>query len=120
MLELVQRARLRQGQQAQRGIRYTGLLQGLRSGQRALRPALRFRGQLGRPFQERGRRDQTAARSRPPGRALQLSGNLLVQPGCRLGLVSMAPDSGAARRFVAISRLAYSVLGAWGYELLIA
>jgi hypothetical protein len=63
---------------------------GLRRGQRTLGPAPRIEGRSGRRLQERGSCSQAAARSRPPRRPLQIRGDVLVRPRCRLGGVPRA------------------------------
>ena len=96
-LELVKRSRLRRGQQPQRRIERAGLGRYPRRGQRALRPPGRFERQRGRPFQERGRRRQPAARLRPAGRALQLGSDVLIGPRRRLREVPRPPIGIGAR-----------------------
>ena len=79
-LQLVQRPGLRGREQCQRGLGRAGLLLGLRSRQRASRPAGRVHGQVCGALQERGRRGESTARLRPPGGALELRRDLLVRP----------------------------------------
>ena len=86
-LELVQRSRLRHREQPLRRVGRTGLVLALRGGKRAPRPARRVGRQLGSALVKRGPRRQAAPRPRAPGRALQLGGDLLVEPGRRLGAV---------------------------------
>ena len=75
----------RHRQQPQRRVGRAGLVLALRRGQRALGPARRIGRQLGGALVERGARRQAAPRPRAAGRALQLGGDVLVEPGRRLG-----------------------------------
>ena len=84
LLERVQRPCLRDRQQPQRRVVRSGLVLALCGEERTLCPAPR----IGREFDGalvkcRPRRD-AAARARSSRRALQLGGDVLVEPGCRV------------------------------------
>jgi hypothetical protein len=83
-LELVQRAGLRDRQQPQRRVVRAGLVLALCGEERALGAAPGIGGQLGGPFVKCGAGCQAASRPRSPGRALQLGGDVLVEPGRRV------------------------------------
>ena len=89
--ELVERPGLGHGEQVQGLAERAGLHAGLRGGQRTFGPPDRVGGQRHRLLAERRGRGQPAAGLRPPGRALQLRGHLLVRPGHGLGPVPRAP-----------------------------
>ena len=80
-LDLVERARLRRGEQLQRrfGARRPGAWPAPRRA-RARPGGAGSSVSSGRALQEGGRRGEAAARLRPAGRALELSGDLLVGP----------------------------------------
>ncbi len=84
LLELVQLTRLRHRQEPQRRVGRARQVLALRRGQRTSGPARRIGRQLGGAFVEGGPRGQAAPRPRPTGRALQLGGDVLVEPGRRL------------------------------------
>jgi hypothetical protein len=84
---LVQRPRLRHRQQPERRIGRASLVLGLRGEERTLRPAPQIGRQLGGALVKCRPRRQPAARPRSRSRALQLSGDVLVEPGCRLSAV---------------------------------
>ena len=86
-LELVQRPRLRHRQQPQRRVGRAGLVLALGGEERTLRPAPRIGRQLDGALVKCRARRQAAARPRSPGRALQLGGDVLVEPGRRLRAV---------------------------------
>ena len=67
-LKLVQRPGLGRGQQRQRRIERAGLILGLSSGQRPLRPPRRLERQRDGALKERGRRGQATACLRPAAR----------------------------------------------------
>ena len=90
-LQRVERIGLDGDQQPQGRIQRAGVAFGPRRREQPLRPARRVGGQQRRALQERGRRSQAPAGLRPPGRALQLAGDLLI--GARRGL---GPVPGAA------------------------
>lgn len=87
VLERVHLPGFSDGQQVQGCIGRPREVGGVGRGQRAPRPAGRIGGQLGGTPKERGRCGQPAACLRPPGRVLQLSGDLLVRPCRRLRCV---------------------------------
>ena len=64
-----------------------GLVLALGGEERTLRPAPRIGRQLDGALVKCRPRRQAAARPRSPGRALQLGGDVLVEPGCRLRAV---------------------------------
>ena len=77
-LQLVERPDLGRRQQPARRVERAGLQARLGGGERAVGPPRRVAGQRDGALQERGRRGEAAARLRPPGRALELQGDLLV------------------------------------------
>ena len=81
-LKLVQRSELGRREQRLGGLAASRLQLGLRGGERARPASCRVRGQLGRSLQERGRGRNAAAAAGAVGRALQLIGDRLVEPGC--------------------------------------
>ena len=86
-LVLVQRSRLRQGQQPERRIGRASLVLALRGEERTLRPAARVGRQLDGALVKCRPRRQAAAGPCSPGRAFQFGGDVLVEPGCRLSAV---------------------------------
>jgi hypothetical protein len=86
-LEIAERPGFRHGQQFQRRPGRASLDLGLRRGQRPRGPPGRIGRQRRGPLQERCCRGHPAAGLCPAGRALQLSGNLLVRTGSGLGPV---------------------------------
>ena len=86
-LVLVQRPRLRHRQQPERRIGRAGLMLALRGEERTLRPVPQIGRQLDGALVKGRPRRQAAARPRSPSRALQLGGDILVEPGCRLSAV---------------------------------
>jgi hypothetical protein len=89
-LELVQRSRLCDPDQSECRVERAGLVPGLCRGQRQPRPARRLGRQLGRSLQEGGRRRQAAAASRTLSRALELRGDVLVEPRRRVRVMPRA------------------------------
>jgi hypothetical protein len=83
----VQRPRLRDRQQPERRIGRASLVLALRGEERPLRPAPRIGRQLDGALVKSRPRRQATARPRSPGRAFQLGGDVLVEPGCRLSEV---------------------------------
>ncbi len=81
-LKLVQRSELGGREQRLGGLAASRLELGLRGGERARPASCRVRGQLGRSLQERGRGRDAAAAAGAVGRAFQLIGDRLVEPGC--------------------------------------
>ena len=81
-LKLVQRSELGRREQRLGGLAASRLQLGLRGGERARAASCRVRGQLGRSLQERGRGRDAAAAPGAVGRAFQLIGDRLVEPGC--------------------------------------
>ena len=86
-LELIECSGLRRGQEPERRVERARLKACLRRGQRPLRPPRGIECQRDRALQERGRRGDPAASLRSAGRALQLGGDVLVEPRCRLSAV---------------------------------
>ena len=84
-LELVQRSGLCDGNQSECRVERAGLVLGLGRGERAPRPGPRVGRQRGGTLQERGRGRQPTARLCATRRALELKGNVLVEPRRRLG-----------------------------------
>ena len=79
--DLVERSGMRHGQQSQRRGRRSGLVLALGRDQRTLGPMSRVGCQLGGTFEEGGGRGQATACPSPVGRALELGGDALVEPG---------------------------------------
>ena len=100
-LQLVERARLRRwpAAPARRRARRPGAWPALRPTRAA--HAARLGRQHRRALEERGGRGKPAARLRPPGRALQLRGDLLVGPDRRVGADATPGGQDRARGSVA-------------------
>ena len=84
LVELVQRPRLRDRQQPQRRVGRAGLVLAFCGEQRTLRPASRIGRELDGALVKRRLRRQATACPRSSRRALQLGGDVLVEPGCRV------------------------------------
>ena len=84
LVELVQRPRLGDRQQSQRRLARAGLVLACCGEERTLCAALRIRCELGGALVERRLRRQAAAGPRSSRRALQLGGDVLVEPGGRV------------------------------------
>ena len=84
LLELVQRPRLRDRQQPQRSLGRAGLVLACCSEKRTLSPALRIGRELDGALEKRRPRRQATACPCSSRRALQLGGDVLVEPGCRV------------------------------------
>jgi hypothetical protein len=87
LVEVIQRAGRRGGQKCQGLVGRSGQLLVPRGIERAPRAAAPVGCQCRGAFQERGRHGQPAARLGPPGRALQLLGDVLVGRERRVGAV---------------------------------
>ena len=85
LLELVQGSCLGDRQQPQRRVARAGLVLDIRGEERSLCPAPRIGGQLDGALVKCGPRCEAASRAGSPGRALQLGGDVLVEPGRRVG-----------------------------------
>ena len=83
-LGLVQWPGLRDRQQPQRRVVRAGLVLALCGEERTLRPSPRVGRQLDGPLVKRRARRQAASRPRAAGRALELCGDVLIEPGRRV------------------------------------